>query len=321
MRIGSLGLSNNVFLAPMAGVTNLPFRLLVRGFGASLAFTEMVSAEGLVRRTERTYHYLDSSTQDKPLGVQLFGADPSVMAAAAKIAAAHGADVIDINMGCPVRKVVKSGAGAALMKDPGKVALIIRAVRRAVSLPLMIKIRSGWSSASRNALDIALIAEDCGADALTIHPRSAEQGFAGKSDWSLIGEIKAKLGIPIVGSGDINDPSDALSMISQTKCDAVMIGRGCLGNPWLVRAIISPVEQEPLIPPDLTEREKVIRNHLAMETAYHGETLGVRNFRKHLLWYTKGLAGGAHFRNAASIVDCKEMLFAMLRDFLDNQRY
>ncbi len=317
MNIGSLSMRSNVFLAPMAGVTNLPFRIVMRRFGCGLAFTEMVSANGLVRGMEKSRRYLDSSEQDRPLGVQIFGRDPDVLADAARIAADGAADLIDINMGCPVKKVVRTGAGAALMRDPGQVKQIVTAVRRAISLPLTVKIRSGWSSRMVNALEIARIAEDCGADAVIMHPRTAEQGFGGTADWNGIAVLKMHLHIPIVGSGDIRCPDDALRMLETTGCDAVMVGRGALGNPWIFRAIISRLKRETSPAPALTEREALIGDHLKMEIAYMGQCRGSRNFRKHLLWYTKGLRNGARFRQiAGAFNEGKPMLDELHRFFL-----
>ncbi|HVO65146.1 MAG TPA: tRNA dihydrouridine synthase DusB [Syntrophales bacterium] len=317
IKIGNLSFKNNVFLAPMAGITNLPFRVLVREFGCALAFTEMISANGLVRKTIKSFRYLDSSPKDKPLGVQIFGSDPTALSEAARIVTDYGADMLDINMGCPVRKVVKAGAGAALMKDPGMVRLIFQAIRRATLLPLTVKIRSGWRNRETNALDIACIAEDCGADAVILHPRSADQGFSGTADWSLIESLKKRLHIPVIGSGDIKSPQDALKMITQTGCDGIMVGRSALGNPWIFRDIISYLEgQKSSLPPLPGEREMVMANHMDMEIDYFGEMLGVRNFRKHLLWYTKGLRDGSSFRKTVGTMHDKAVMADAIRRFL-----
>jgi tRNA-dihydrouridine synthase B len=315
VKIGDLSLKNNVFLAPMAGVSNLPFRIVARGFGCGLAFTEMVSANGLVRGMEKSRRYLDSSEQDRPLGVQIFGREPDVLADAARIVTAAGADLIDINLGCPVKNVGRAGAGAALMKDPRRVEEIVKAVRKATSLPLTVKMRSGWNSRAVNALEIARIAEDCGSDAVIMHPRTAEQGFGGTADWRGIASLKELLRIPVVGSGDIRCSDDALRMLETTGCDAVMVGRGSLGNPWIFGAIISSLQGEPFFPPALTEREALIREHLKMETAYTGEGHGSRNFRKHLLWYTKGLRNGARFRQIVGAFNGQEAMLEELRRF------
>lgn len=307
MKIGNLLLRNNVFLAPMAGITDIVFRLLVRQFGCALGFTEMVSANGLVRGTEKSYRYLESSPDDKPLGVQIFGSDPDVLAEAARIVTENGADLVDINMGCPVKKVLKTGAGGALTKDPAKVAVMLRRLRGATSLPLTVKIRSGWNHEGINALEIARIAQDCGVDAVILHPRTVNQGFGGSADWNLIASVKKCLNIPVVGSGDIRSPEDARRMLDVTGCDGVMIGRGVLGNPWIVRDIVSHLGDEKVfLPPVLQEREDIINRHLNMSVDFWGERVGVRNFRKHLLWYTKGLKGGSRFREMIGKVDEKK---------------
>lgn len=317
MRIGKLLLKNKVSLAPMAGVTNLPFRILLKDFGCALTFTEMISANGLTRNSARSFEYLFSSPVDRPLSVQLFGSDPAVLAEAAKIVAAQGADLIDINMGCPARKIVRTGAGSALLKNPVQVANIIKAVRSAVSVPLTVKIRSGCNAREINALEIACIAEDCGADALIVHPRTADQGFSGRADWDVIKEVKRRIKIPVVGNGDIRQAADALRMINHTGCDGVMVGRGALGNPWLIGEIISCLAgHNPPAYPSLPEREKIIARHLEMELQYCGEACGSRNFRKHLLWYTKGLPGGAKFRKLAVNLSGKESILQELQRFI-----
>jgi tRNA-dihydrouridine synthase B len=299
MIIGRLRLKNGVFLAPMAGITDLPFRVIVREFGCGLAFTEMVSANGLLRGKGKTCRCLDSSPDDRPLGIQLFGSDPIALSEAARIAAEKGGDLLDINMGCPVKKVVKTGSGAALMRDPHRVAAILGAVRGAVELPLTVKIRAGWSHRETNACEIGRIAEDCGVDAVILHPRTAEQGFGGISDWGLIASLKGQLRIPVIGSGDIRSPEDAVRMFRETGCDGVMVARGCLGNPWIIRNIFSRMSGGAASAPSLAEREETVRRHLALAIDYYGEKVGTRDFRKHLLWYTKGLPGGAQFRQAA----------------------
>jgi len=319
MNIGSLFLRNNIFLAPMAGITDLPFRLLARSFGSSLCFTEMVSANGLVRRTHKSYEYLASSPDDSPLGVQLFGADPDMLSEAAVIVTELGAALIDINAGCPVKKVVKTGAGAALMRDPAAFASVIKSVRRATSLPLTAKIRAGWGHDELNALEIAKIAEDCGADALSLHPRTVKQGFSGASDWGLISRAKQHVGIPVIGSGDIRKPEDAMSLMRQTGCDGVMIGRGALGNPWIFKGITALISNTATVtPPSATEREEVIRRHLEMTVQLYGEKMGIKIFRKHLLWYTKGLRGGSVFRQAAVSVDDISQLLEMVHAYLQS---
>ena len=319
MQLGNLSLKNNIVLAPMAGITNLPFRVLLRDFGCALAFTEMISANGLARESPKSRLYLKSSPMDRPLSVQLFGSEPLIFAEGARIVAGYGADMVDINMGCPAKKVVRAGAGAALLKDPLQVSHVIRAVRKAVSLPLTVKIRSGRRHGEINAVEIARIAEDHGADGVIVHPRTADQGFGGKADWDIIADVKQSLHIPVIGNGDIRNPGDALRMLQLTRCDGIMIGRGALGNPWLVGGILSLLAKRDIpFPPSFSDREMVIKRHLNMEVDYSGEGIGSRNFRKHLLWYTKGLPGGAGFRNLICALGERDAILRELHCFFQS---
>ena len=312
-------LQNKAFLAPLAGITNLPFRLVARSFGCSLAFTEMISANGLIRKSERTLEYLMTSADDKPLGVQIFGAEPDIMAEAARIVTGQGAALIDINMGCPVKKVIKAGAGAILMKDPARVASIITAVKKAVSVPITVKIRSGWNPSSINAVEIARIAEDCGVAAIIIHARTYDQGFAGVADWNIIAQVKKAVGIPVIGNGDIWYPRDAMRMRQETSCDAVMVGRGALGDPWIFKGIhqlFSGAEEDYL--PALSQRYEIINNHWKMEAQFCGEKIADRSFRKHLLWYTKGLPGSSRFRQTVSSMTDRQAMMDELDKFFQS---
>lgn len=315
MKIGSLELKNNLFFAPMAGISDLPFRTIVRSFGCGLAFTEMISATGLALGSGKTLRYLASSPDDRPLGVQLFGNDPETLAAAARIAEAQGADLLDVNMGCPVKKVAKTGSGSSLMRDPERVAAIVRAVREASALPLTVKIRAGCTARQINAVEIGSIVQECGADAVILHPRTADQGFSGRSDWSLIATLKERLRIPIIGSGDIRSPEDAARMLDETGCDGVMVGRGALGNPWIFGNILGHLSGAGTSVPSLEVREAVIRRHLMLSIDCFGEKIGTRDFRKHLLWYTKGIRGGAQFRQAAGRISDRESAWKALQDF------
>jgi tRNA-dihydrouridine synthase B len=315
MEIGSLQLKNNIFFAPMAGISDLPFRTVVRSFGCALAFTEMISATGLIRESGKTLRYLASSPEDRPLGVQLFGNDPETLAAAARIARDCGADLLDVNMGCPVKKVARTGSGSSLMRDPERVAAILRAVRNASNLPLTVKIRAGWNAHQINAVEIGQIVEECGADAIILHPRTADQGFGGRSDWGLIALLKNRLRIPVVGSGDVRSPEDAVRMLRETGCDGVMVGRGALGNPWLFGNILSHLSGSGISMPSLAEREEIIRRHLMLSIDVYGEQIGTRDFRKHLLWYTKGLRGGAQFRQAAGRISDRDSAWKALQEF------
>ncbi len=297
MKIGKLTLKNNIWLAPMAGITNLPYRQIMKRFGAGLVFTEMVSANGLIRDGRRTRELLASCDEERPLGIQLFGDDPEVLAKAARLVSQDG-ELIDINMGCPVRKVVRSGAGSALLQTPEKIGRMIAAVRSASALPLTVKIRSGWDRSSVNFLEVGRIAESEGADAVILHPRTRCQGFEGHADWEHIRTLKQALGIPVIGSGDIFQPEDAEAMIEQTRCDGIMIGRGAYGNPWLIGAI------EPLLrggqapaAPSPSERHRIAGEHLDLYRHIFGERKAALDMRKHLCWYSRGLNNAANFRS------------------------
>lgn len=295
MQIGSLGLNVPIILAPMAGISNLPYRLINKKYGAGMVTTEMVSANGLIRDGRKTFELLQSDEREQPLAVQLFGDDPAVVAEGARRVETMG-ELIDINMGCPVKKVIRSGAGSALLKDPKRVGEIVAAVRAATRLPLTIKIRSGWDCDTINFLEIGRIAEAEGVDAITLHPRTKTQGFGGEADWAHIGELKAALSVPVVGSGDIVEPEDAIRMMDETGCDAVMIGRGAYGNPWLIANIIALLKGEAITTPSVTERFSVAKEHVANYCACFGEKKAMADMRKHLCWYSRGLSGATSFR-------------------------
>ncbi|HEY6009739.1 MAG TPA: tRNA dihydrouridine synthase DusB [Geobacteraceae bacterium] len=295
LKIGTLTLANNLFLAPMAGITNLPMRLLARECGAALAFTEMVSVNGLVREGQKSFDLLRSTPADRPLGIQIFGDDPQLMAEAARLVEPHG-DLIDINMGCPVRKVVGTGAGSALLREPARVAAIVRAVRRATELPLTVKIRSGWQAGEINFSEIARIAEAEGCDAITLHPRTRAQMFEGQAAWEQLGALKRLVTVPVIGSGDLFRAADVVAMLRQTGCDGAMIARGGLGNPWLFRETLALLAGEEPIPPTPGERHRVAMQHLELFIELAGERVALREMRKHLAWYARGLPGAARFR-------------------------
>lgn len=303
-------LAGRVWLAPLAGITNLPFRLIAREYGCDLCFTEMISAAGVVRDSARTLEYMQSCADDKPLGFQLFGADPAMMAEAARFVSGQHPDLIDINMGCPVRKVVKSGSGAMLMKDPALAGKIIEAVVKAVDVPVTVKIRAGWTRSSINAVEMAKVIQESGGRSVVVHGRTADQGFAGTADWNIIAEVKNAVKIPVIGNGDIWKPQDALDMLAQTGCDAVMVGRGALGNPWIFRGIEQLLAgAATFATPTVADRHAIIKKHWDLEARYCGERLANRTFRKHLLWYTKGLTGSSRFREmVGKMKDRKAML-------------
>ena len=296
LQIGSIKLKNWLIMAPMAGITNLPFRLIVKTFGASLVTTEMISAMGLAQGNKKTLEYLNSHPDEKPLSVQIFGSLPEAMATATKIVIDYGADIVDINMGCPVKKVVKTGSGGFLLRDLEKAKKIVSAVRRACSVPLTVKIRAGWSNDQPVAFDIARMLEDCGVDAITIHPRSVTQGFSGHSDWKIIAKVKKHVKIPVIGNGDVFEPSMALEMKTQTGCDGVMIGRGARGNPWIFRQILELEKGLTPHQPGLDERRALIMNHFNLLAKALGEDRAARIMRGLLFWYTKSLPNSCSFR-------------------------
>jgi hypothetical protein len=312
MIIHKLSLANNLWLAPMAGISNLPYRRIMKSFGAGLVFSEMISAVGLTRGGAQTLELLASSPDERPLGIQLFGEDPLVLARAAALAEGH-ADLIDINLGCPVKKVVRSGAGSALLRNPFRIAAIVAAVRRATRLPLTVKIRSGWSLQSVNYLETAHIAETEGADAVTLHPRTRCQGFSGHSDWEHLRKLKAAVKIPVIGSGDIFTADDAVRMLRETGCDGVMIGRGGYGNPWLIRDIKARLDERPASPPPSpADRMEVASHHLRLYLESFGPRKTLLDMRKHLCWYSRGLAEAATFRaainHAHSIAEMEDIM-------------
>lgn len=296
LKIGSIELANPLVLAPMAGISNWPFRLLAREQGCALAFTEMISADGLVRNFKKSAKFLRRSPQEKPLGVQIFGSRPEIMAAAASLISTMGADILDINMGCPVKKVVGGGAGAALLMNLPLAKQIIRAVWRAISIPLTVKIRLGWDEQNKNYLQIAQMAEEEGVDCLIIHGRTRAQGYNIKADWQAIAEARRRITIPVIGNGDLNSPPSIINFLQETGCAGAMIGRGALGKPWIFKNTLALAKGEKIQPPSLLERERIIHRHLQMLVDLLGEVKGVKEFRKHLIWYTQGLPGNASFR-------------------------
>ncbi|KAB0672089.1 tRNA dihydrouridine synthase DusB [Oryzomonas sagensis] len=311
LKIGRLSLAHNVVLAPLAGITNLPFRLLCRRNGAALAFTEMVSVNGLVREGTKTLALLKSCPEDRPLGIQLFGDTPESLAEAARMVAEYG-ELLDINMGCPVRKVVGTGAGSALLRDPAGIAAIVKAVRAATDLPLTIKIRSGWHCGDDTYLEIGRIAEAEGCDAVTLHPRSRSQMFSGHADWSQIARLKECLTIPVIGSGDIFSADDCRAMMAETGCDGVMIARGALGNPWIFRQVLELEERGAVTPAAAAERADAMRQHLELFVQESGEAVAAREMKKHIGWYARGFAGAADIRREANSVRTVADLFTLI---------
>ncbi len=292
-------LPHNVVLAPLAGITNHPFRVICRQEGASLAYTEMVSVNGLVREGAKTMALMNSSSADRPLGIQLFGDTADSLAEAARMVDGYG-ELIDINMGCPVRKVVGTGAGSALLKEPARIADIVRAVRRATRQPFTVKIRSGWHCGDNTFREIGRIVEAEGCDAITLHPRSRSQMFSGTAAWDQLRELKEAVSIPVLGSGDLFTPEDCLRMLEQTGCDGIMIARGALGAPWIFRQVAELAERGSYTAITNRRRAEIMRHHLELYCQEFGEQIATREMKKHLGWYARGFAGAAEIRRVCN---------------------
>lgn len=309
LTIGSVNLTNRIISAPMAGVTDRAFRDLAREFGCGLTFSEMISDMGLCYRQSRTLRLADVSSEEGPVAAQIFGSDPEAMGRGAAILEELGAAIIDINMGCPTPKIVKNGEGAALMTDLGLARSIIREVVKAVKLPVTVKMRKGWSDEDTSYIELGGIAEEEGAAAVTLHPRSRNQFFSGQADWPAIGILKKQLGIPVIGNGDINRAGDAIRMLDETGCDAIMIGRSAMGNPFIFRETAALVEHGLIIePPGIGERIQTAIKHLDLVCSYKGEAVGVREMRKHFSWYTRGMRGAARIRGDINRAASREEL-------------
>ncbi len=318
MKIGSVQLENITISAPLAGISNLPFRVLMKEAGCALVCSEMISANGLVYQSRKTVQLMDSAREEKPLSVQIFGTDPSIMADAAVMVQDSGADILDINFGCSVRKVVKTGAGVALMRNPEQAEAILTAVRKAVRIPLTLKIRSGWDASGNQAIAISRIAEACGADAVTVHPRTASQGFSGTADRSVIARIKKAVSIPVIGNGDIAVPEDALRMLDETGCDAVMVGRAAVGNPWIFSGILSLLRGQPTVSVDLSLRCDAMIRYLDASVAYFGEHTACRMMRSRLGWFIKGLPRSSMFRESVKQISSRDEAVSLIRSFLSS---
>ncbi|MEF9959781.1 tRNA dihydrouridine synthase DusB [Niameybacter sp.] len=304
MKFKNVVTPNDVFLAPMAGITDLPFRLICKEFGAGMVYTEMVSAKGLFYDSERSKLLLSVEEQEHPVGAQLFGSDPKILSDMAKIVCESDVDFIDINMGCPAPKITKNGEGSALLKNPELVGEIVYAVAHAIDKPLTIKIRKGFDDDSINAIEVAKIIEQAGASLLTIHGRTREQFYSGEADWDIIKRVKESIQIPVVGNGDIRTPEDAKRMMEQTGCDAVLIGRAAQGNPWIFKRIVHYLQTGEVLPePTLEERIPIILRHAEMLSAHKGDFIGIREMRSHLTAYVKGLHGATEFRRHLTKVE------------------
>ena len=297
LKIGNVELENNLILAPMAGVTDLPFRLLCKEQGAALCCMEMVSAKGIYYNNKNTESLLTVDERERPVSLQLFGSDPEIMAAMAAKIEHRNFDILDINMGCPVPKVVNNGDGSALMKNPVLAGKIIEGMVKAIDKPVTVKIRKGFDDEHINAVEMAHVAQESGAAAIAVHGRTREQYYSGKADWSIIADVKSAVSIPVIGNGDILDAKDVIAMSEQTGCDGFMIGRGAQGNPWIFHQILHYFETGELIgKPPMEEMVKTMLRHAKLQIEFKGDYLGIREMRKHAAWYTAGYKGASKLR-------------------------
>jgi tRNA-dihydrouridine synthase B len=316
MKIGSLAISGKTFLAPLAGVTNLPFRRLVKECGCAVVCSEMISAKGLFYNSQKTVTLLQTDKREKPLSVQIFGREPEIMARAASAIEAMGvADILDINFGCSVKKIIKQGAGAALMQDMENSRAILQAVRKATGLPFTIKIRSGWDRSGSQALVLAKIAQDEGVDALILHPRTATQGFTGAADWHLIRQVKKQISIPIIGNGDIHTAQDAATMTDQTGCDAVMIGRAAMANPFILNQVESFLTYGRYKEISASDIFRKMERLIHLYVNHFGEDTACKMLRGRLPWFVKGLPGCAVFRKKISRIPSKSTARTLIREY------
>ncbi|MGN9165998.1 tRNA dihydrouridine synthase DusB [Tissierellaceae bacterium HCP3S3_D8] len=319
MNIGNIKLSNNIFLAPMAGITDLSFRTICREKGAGLVFTEMVSAKGLYYKDKGTEMLTKIGNSERPVGIQIFGSDPKIMASIVEkdLNLREEIDIIDINMGCPAPKIVKNQDGSALMKDPKLIREILKNVIKVSKKPVTIKIRMGWDSNMINGIDIAKIAEEEGVSALTIHGRTRDMFYSGKADWDFIAKVKESVSIPVIGNGDVFEPQDGIDLMNHTRCDAIAIGRGAMGNPWIFERIQNLMEEKADRVPNVKEIIDMAIRHLDMVCEMKGERVGIREMRKHLAWYLKGMKNSNEVKNKINMAESREMVKGLLIDYLE----
>lgn len=320
LKIGSVTLPNNLILAPMAGVTDLPFRLLCKEQGAGLLCMEMVSAKAILYKNRNTESLLEIDPRENPVSLQLFGSDPEIISKIAHQIEDKPFDILDLNMGCPVPKIVNNGEGSALMKNPKLAGEIIRETVKAIDKPVTVKIRKGFDDEHINAVEMAKIAEDAGAAAVAVHGRTREQFYSGRADWDIIRQVKEAVSIPVIGNGDLLTAEDVIAMEAQTGCDGFMIARGAQGNPWIFRQILHYFETgEHLAKPTLEEVTQMILRHARMMLEFKGEYIGIREIRKHAAWYTAGYPNSARLRVAINNVESFEALEELLMNNLEER--
>ena len=309
LTIGNVTLDNNVILAPMAGVTDLPFRLLCKEQGVGLNCMEMVSAKAIYYNNKNTEELMQIHPEEMPVSLQLFGSDPEIISEMAKRIEERPFAILDINMGCPVPKVVNNGEGSALMKNPKLVEAILSKLVKAISKPVTVKIRKGFNDENVNAVEIAKIAESCGVAAVAVHGRTREQYYSGKADWDIIAAVKDAVKIPVIGNGDVTDAYSAKALQEQTGCDGIMVGRAAQGNPWIFKEITTYLETGELLPkPTPQQVKEVIIRHAKLQLEFKGEYTGVREMRKHLAWYTTGYPNSARFRQMINSMESMDEL-------------
>lgn len=306
-------IKGKVFAAPLAGVTDLPYRKILKSFGAALLYSEMVSAKALCYKDKKTYRLTNIDPCEQPVGIQIFGSEPDIMAEGARIVAEQTeTSFIDINMGCPVPKIVGNGEGSALLKNPRLVGEIVSAVKKAVNIPITVKIRAGFTADTVNAVEVAKILEANGCDMIAVHGRTREQYYSGKADWNIIHDVKMAVKIPVIGNGDIFCGQDAVNMLNETGCDYVMVARGMLGNPWLIDECNHAIDGKPYIPPSVEEKLKMAYYHTSKLAEYAGEDHGIKQARAHLSWYVKGMHGASRMKNeltrACTLAEVKSIL-------------
>lgn len=320
IQIGNVTVEGNLFLGPMAGVTDLPFRILCKEQGADFIYTEMVSAKGILYKNKNTEVLLEVNEAERPVALQLFGADPKIMSEMAKQIEQRNFDVIDINMGCPVPKVVNNGEGSALMKNPKLVGEIVSSMTKILEKPVTVKIRKGFGAEDANAVEIAKIVEDSGGAAVAVHGRTREQYYSGKADWEIIRKVKEAVSIPVIGNGDIFAPEDAKRMLEETGCDGVMLARGVRGNPWLFRQTKMYLQTGKILPkPPIEEVIETIMRHAQMQIDFKGDYIGMREMRKHVAWYTAGYPQSAKLRGKINEVENISDLQFLLEKYARDQ--